>query len=235
MKISTSVLAGALTAAALTFGATASDASITFGIKASTVNPLDGSVAMFAPQTVFGTNFGVALSSSTFSIIDPGAATPPDGSVDGQYKSPWNGTPDDNNPDAEYFSVGGSAQPSPQTVTFASAITGLTILLGSIDSYNSFTFNGTHTITGDQIAAALGLTPADASNGNYEETAVIRFQFQGPGGINSLMVTSGIGDTQRAAAEFAVAAVPLPAAGFLMLAGLGGLVASRKLRRRVEA
>jgi hypothetical protein len=227
MKISTSALAGALTADALTFGATASDASITFGIKASTLT--DGSTQTFAPETVFGTDFGVATSSGGFTVI-----LPPPGSTSGQFKSPWNGGPDtdyEKQETATYFSVGG-ALGSPQSVTFASAVSGLTILLGSIDTYNSFKFEDTnamtaHTVTGLMIAQALGLTLADAdANGNFEESAVIRFQ----GPFNKMTVTS-----TQAAAEFAVAAVPLPAAGLLLLAGLGGLVASRKLRRGAVA
>lgn len=226
MKISTSALAGVLTAAALSFGATASDASITFAIK-DFANQVNDAVETFAPESVFGTDFGVSTSGGvggTFSIVGPG-------SVGSQFRSPWDGTGMASAPGATYFSVGGQNEPSPQAVTFGTALTGLTMLLGSLDSYNSFTFNegdvDETTITGSDIAVALGFAP---NGGNYAVNVLLRFQGINNSTINSMKVTS-----TQAAAEFAVAAVPLPAAGFLMLAGLGGLVASRKLRRRVDA
>jgi hypothetical protein len=226
MKISTSALTGVLAAAVMALGVSASNASITFGIKASTLTE-PGTVDSFAPEAVFGTDFGVGLVGATFSIISPNPPGSPS-SVPSQYKSPWS---DDINvadlPSATYFSIGGP-NPTPQTVTFSEQVTGLTVLLGSIDDYNFFEFNNDPSteITGTDIANAVSATAGGQSVNFGTTSAVIRFQ----GPITSFTVSSN-----NAAAEFAVAAVPLPAAGFLMLAGLGGLVASRKLRRRADA
>ena len=172
---------------------------------------------MFAPEADFGTDWGVGIASGGFDIVGPG-------SLGGQYRSPWEGTGDEAT--GTYFSVGGTSQPSPQSITFDAVITGITMLIGSVDSYNSFLFNegGAHEtlITGTDILTLLG-NPGDNPP---EEVALVRFQ----GPITSLKVSS-----TQAAAEFAVAAVPVPFAGLLLLTGVGGAAAAYRRKQRKAA
>lgn len=119
----------------------------------------------------------------------------------------------------EYFSVGPStATPATLTGVVADA---LTLLWGSLDTYNSLEF-------------ILG----GVSQGTVTGGDVIALSTSNPGGGGaSLVKISGITfdtvkfSSNENAFEFAnvsVAAVPLPAGGLLLLASLGGLALVRR-------
>lgn len=126
-----------------------------------------------------------------------------------------------------YFAVGNASVASPVTLTFDAIQTGFKLLWGSIDSYNSITFaggaSGTVTYTGNDIATLLGLTLGTGET-RYERVALVSFDED----YDSITFTSG-----NIAFEFALAPVPVPAAGVLMIAALGGLGLMR--RRKTAA
>lgn len=169
----------------------------------------DEAITGFASSDTFGTNWGTAVTSNV-TTVGPGSSA-------GAFRSPWQGTTDDTT--GVFFSVGGAGQVNPATVTFASAISSIDLLIGSIDSYNSLFFSDGTTITGTDILTSLGNPNDDV---NPEFVARIRFT----GDINSITFQSS-----RAALEFAVAPVPLPAAAWMLIAGLGGLGAMRRFAR----
>ena len=128
------------------------------------------------------------------------------GSVGGLRRSPWQGTALDATGVYTSISGGGSA-----TYDFGSARRTLSFLWGSPDTYNDLTI---------ELAGGAGSTTINGA------------AIQPPSGIGANFVTiSGLGmfesvtfTSRNNAFEFAnVAAVPLPAAGFLLLGGLGGL------------
>jgi|GEM_PF-5640875 len=151
----------------------------------------------------------------------------PPGNNPGNFQSPFNsnGLTDT----VDYFSTQPKGGPglgaaSPVTLGFTEVQQAFTMLWGSIDKYNSVTFkldgSDVYTVGGDDVAGAIGLDPAT----NYEVVALVKFlDFES--GFDSITFAS-----KGPALEFALAPIPLPAAGWLLLAGLGGLgvVARRK-------
>ena len=145
--------------------------------------------------------------SGTFNqnVTEPGLIT-------GVRRSPWEGTPLDG---SVYSSITGTAE-----YVFSSARTKLSLVWGSPDSYNTLHFlNGTTvlgSVTGSQITG---------------------------GALNRLVTISGFGPFTKVqfvsglpAFEYAnVAAVPVPAAGFMLLAGLAGLAALRRRQSAIAA
>jgi hypothetical protein len=95
-------------------------------------------------------------------------------------------------------------------------------LWGSIDSYNTIRFNltggGNVTKTGTDIATDPLLLNLAATVGNYNVAALLNFQFDQGVTFDSI---DFITTPDQAAFEFAF--VPLPAAAWLLLAGLGGM------------
>lgn len=130
-----------------------------------------------------------------------------------------------------YYAVGPNDATSPAiaTLTFGSAQSSFTLLWGSIDSYNTLTFNlsggGTRSFDGGAIASNAGI--ACGSPSNYACTAKVAFNFRDGETFDSV----SFGATSQAF-EFALAPVPLPATGLLLLGGLGGIAA---LKRRKKA
>lgn len=165
------------------------------------------------------------------------------GSVGGQFKSPFDPIKANGGLDVtggavingweriQYYTVGSPSPnlaPSPAILSYAAQQSYLTILWGSIDTYNAVAFylNGTlqSTVTGGYLLANGGLPAASGA-------AFVRIAER----FNEVRFYSNFGQNADVPAfEFSnvVAAVPVPAAGFLLIGALGGLAA---LRRRKTA
>lgn len=140
-------------------------------------------------------------------------------------QSPFNSN--GNTGSQNYYSVNTSNTPA--TLTYNTLQTVFNILWGSVDDYNTITFtqgdNSTVSFVGTTIANAIGgLT---SNGGNYEVTALVNFTDFAGGGFKSVAFS-----TTQNSFEFALAPVPLPAGGLLLLGAVGGLAA---LRRRAKA
>ena len=214
--------------------------SATVGASAAVVVSLIDTSTQGAGNTAHvyaGTYNGTTPAGATWSS-NP-LVTPPPGNLSGVYQSPFNNTPLLGT--QTYFSVGGedsanNGAPSPVTLTLASALNSITLLWGSIDSYNTIAFYSGATLledfTGTDIINmfALGGSPA-----NFEQVALLTFTVVPDdiarivGGFDSIVFTS-----TQAAFEFALqgAVVPLPAAAWLLVSGLAILGAAARRRRR---
>ena len=144
-----------------------------------------------------------------------------------------------------YFSAIGTGAPgtgggaaSPVTLTFTDAQNSFRLLWGSIDTYNEITFSdGTQngpsvTVTGTDVASA----EAGLSAGGGMVALVDIFDFTDSSGNPFEFKTAKFSSVNGSNSfEFALAPVPLPAAGLLLLGGLGGLGGLSALRRRKRA
>jgi hypothetical protein len=133
-------------------------------------------------------------------VTDPGL-------VSGVRRSPWDGPMDG----SVYSSITGTA-----TYTFGSLRTSFSLVWGSPDSYNSLEFyNGT-----TLVATVFGGSIVGCCGANITNSLVTISGLQ----FDSVRFVSG-----TPAFEYAnIAAVPLPAGGLLLIAGLGGLAALRR-------
>jgi len=182
---------------------------------------------------VFGAGYSAYTNGAASWDADP-TWSPEPANENGISQSPFNNTGIASTQD--YFSVifsgapgegGGTA--SPATLTFGKTQTAFNMLWGSIDSYNEIEFflGGASQFArnGDQI---FGLTGLGGSASNYEAVAVVKFsEFE----FDSVKFTS-VGQNSF---EFALAPVPLPAAGFLLFGALGGLAAMRRRKKAAAA
>lgn len=222
MSMSFRTLLGAAALVAMSIG----------GASAATVSLVNGS-DQGATNTAgidYAVGYGANTPDGALWSADP-TWSPPPGNQNVIAQSPFNSNilTDTQN----YFSVGetgeGGGTPSPVWLDFDTVQTGFDFLWGSIDSYNTLTFllggASVASFTGDDIAALFGLTPT--SNPNYEKVALLHFTDFGEG-FDGIMFASSVN-----AFEFALAPVPLPATGLLLLGALGALGALRRRRNMV--
>jgi hypothetical protein len=213
-----------LSAAMLFAGVTASSA-VTMSIVDS--SPQGGANTAGVTYAV-GYNASTPINATWTSGDDP-TVIPPPGNSSGVYQSPFNSNGLTNS--QSYFSVftsdsEGDGAPSPATLTFSDLQNSFSLLWGSIDTYNTLEFlnsGGTAfaTFVGADIMTALGIPVVT----NSEMVALVNFVFGTGEEFQGVRFSSS-----QAAFEFAL--VPLPAAGLLLLAGIGGLFGVSSLRRR---
>lgn len=146
---------------------------------------------------------------------DGSAPTVASGNLSGVYQSPFNNTGLLGT--QSYFSVTGS-----ETLTFGTAQSGFSLLWGSIDSYNTIAFDNGLSFTGTDIVQLLGLS---AEGTNYEQVALISFSFEEGSRFSSVTFHSSQPAFEFALAPTPAAMIPLPAAGWLLLAGAGAIAA----------
>ena len=147
------------------------------------------------------------------------------GSESGEYRSPFEGS---DYADAEFFTVG---SPAPNSANFAelgfnTARTVLSLLWGSIDTYNGLIF-----FNGDEVAAIVGGQDVLEAGADPEGLGAVFVSISGIGKFTSVGFFSDYGQqgSVQPAFEFSnVAAVPLPAGGVLLLTALGGLAIARR-------
>lgn len=205
------------------------------GAVAATVTPLGGSTnAVGNTADVFGAGYGANTPTGATWSQDP-TLTPPPAILQGAYKSPFFGTASGAGQTHDFFSVGkqvaqgGVDQPS-ATLTFSSAQSAISVLWGTIDLYNTIKFfsGGTEVFSysGLDVGTLLGLSLLPGTQ-TYDYVSLLNFADFGPDGFDSIeFISTGV------AFEFALAPVPVPAAGLLLLTALGGVAV---LRRRKTA
>ena len=147
------------------------------------------------------------------------------GSVQGDYRSPFENLGTGKYESINYFTVGSTTVPgssTPNTLTFSSVQNSFKILWGSIDTYNRIVFlNG-----GAQVFVAnsgTNVMPVDRRGAHLVTITDLLF--------DSVRFISTKPSFEFSNIETTTAAVPVPAAGFLMFGAFAGLVA---LRRRKD-
>jgi hypothetical protein len=212
--------AGALTVA---LGVAGGASAVVITSNGSSPNPI-------STFTGAGTGYGAYTPGGAAWSDDP-TFTPPPASIGGTTLSPF--APGDNTP---YFLVAAEDLPldpdqggvlTTTTLTFGSEQTSFDLMWGSIDTYTTLTFGGgsvgSLVIMDTELLAQGIVLGAPDADGNYNVVHLLNFLFDS--GDTFTTVTFA---TTRNSFEFALP-VPLPAAGFLLLGGLGALgLASRR-------
>jgi hypothetical protein len=147
------------------------------------------------------------------------------GSVGGVRRSPYDMVPGLEQT-GKYHSVQGGGS---MTYAFSELQTGFSLLWGSPDTYNTLTFfNGADavdlgalgfSITGNEVAA---LAPVSPLGTRFAVLTVADIAF------DRVTLSSGSNAFEFGLVESTPAPVPLPAAAWMLLAGLGALVAVRR-------
>jgi hypothetical protein len=190
------------------------------GADAATI---DIAVTLTPEQTAAATLDVLAPTSTTGGFFSNAT-----GSVGGVRRSPYD-TVAGLASTGKYHSVqgGGSA-----TYVFDDLQTGFSLLWGSPDSYNTLTFfNGADEV----IVGPLGTSVTGAEIGARAPISPLggKFAFVTFGDIlfDKVVLTSGSNAFEYGLVESTPAPVPLPAAGWMLIAGLGALAAAGRARR----
>ncbi|QMW23622.1 Npun_F0296 family exosortase-dependent surface protein [Sandaracinobacteroides saxicola] len=174
--------------------------------------------------------FDVAPGAGETVVLDFESATPPAGyTITGANFGYYTGTTGGiaaapAQDDTQYLAVlgGGSA-----TITLPTAIKSFSLYIGSIDAYNSITFNGTGGYTQTLTGADLTATP----NGDQGAAATNRRYFFDFGGDRVTSITLSSEANSFEVDNLATAVVPEPATWAMFILGFG-LVGSAVRRRR---
>lgn len=206
----------------------------TVGLLATSTQGVGNTADLYASEYYAYTPDGATWYDGAMGSLTASAApsvTPPPGSVNNEFQTPFNNTGISES--QSYFAVGGESGgqggSSPMTLELANAVSGLKILWGSIDAYNTIEFfdsfgDSIGAFTGTDIIAAFGL-PGKSST--FEQVAKLYFAADAGEDIKYITFTS-----TSSAFEFALSEVPVPASGLLLMGGLAGVGA---LRRRKKA
>lgn len=225
MKHFTKVVAAGVVAAMLPAGASA--LSVNFTILDSSTQGTGNQADVFAP------NYGTTLPGGAYWIDTPNIVSPPPGNSSGNFQSPWNNTTlVDVNP---YYSVQTNAGENPARLGFTELRSSFNFLWGSIDTYNQIRIGDgsdfSYWLTGSDVAAAIGGDCGDPEN--FECVALIRFN-AGDGmatfGQFNIIEFQSVGKN-----ALELATIPLPAAGWLLIAATGGLIAAKRRHARRAA
>ena len=156
------------------------------------------------------------------------------GSLSGVSAAPVGGS-------GEYFTVGGTGAPSPALITLSGfgAIGSISLLLGSVDSYNTISFGNVVDGMFQALSSYTGTQIYTAANGNQGISSYATFTFTGADQLfNALQITS----TSPAAEldDLTInSAVPEPGTWAMMLLGFAGIGYSMRRRpanrRRLQA
>jgi hypothetical protein len=149
------------------------------------------------------------------------------GNLSGTYRSPFDETENINSfsttsgatTATEYFAVGPANQPNPAILGFTRVMQDFSLLWGSPDAHNTLTFRLGDAVVGTFAGNAFGTPLAFGS----------RFVlFEGKYDSVTFSSTSNAFEWSNMSAS----PIPLPAAGWLLLGGLGALGAAAARRRK---
>lgn len=148
------------------------------------------------------------------------------GNQNGVFRTPWdetsNGTVQNgsvNDPgDIQYFATGPGNQPNPAKLSFGNDQNSLSFLWGSPDTYNDLIFYLAGSVVAEFQGSPITGSPSAGSvfvtyTGLFDE---VWFKSDPNNAFEFASITA--------------TPVPLPAAGWLLLAGIGGLVVMRRKR-----